>query len=173
MQSALREIAALDGVTVQGISSYPSGGGLRYDLEVLQRMLGSDLPPAQVLAASAPLLCGARWALLVDASSFGVILRTPLAPTLRRADLAGLAPLDSSHPGQLPAGPGDGDCSTQVAVIAVPTHQALVIGRPDGPPFANSELARLNYLAGAASACCTSTPDTGLAASAHHVFVGG
>lgn len=155
IEPATEEIAALDGVTLQLVTRYPLGGGLRYDLELMERMLSSDLPPAHVLATSAPLLCAACWALLLDASTVEVVLGTPLAPDLERDDLAAFAPYDRSHTGQLLAGPGAGG-STAVAVIALPPDQALVIGRSDGPPFTASELARLDYLASAASGRCAS-----------------
>jgi hypothetical protein len=155
IQPASEEIAALDGVSVQLLTRYPLGRGLRYDLDLMQRMISSDLPPAHVFTSSAPLLCAACWALLVDAATLEVVLRTPLAPDLDRVDLAGLAPFDRSHPGQLRADPAAGS-STEVAVIALPPDQALVIGRSGGPQFTASELTRLDYLARAASGGCGS-----------------
>jgi hypothetical protein len=144
VQLVVEDIAALDGVTVQHMSSYRWGGGLGYDLAVLEHMLASDLPPAHVLVISAPLLLDARWALLLDTSTLDVALRTPFAPEVERADLARLAPFDATHVAQLPGGPGG--ATTPVAVVALPGDQALVTGRPDGPQFAASELARLSYL---------------------------
>jgi hypothetical protein len=147
VQPVLDEIAALEGVTVQRMTSYRWGGGLGYDLAVLEQMLSSDLPPAHVLVISAPLLLDARWALLLDTSTLEVTLRTPFAPTVERTDLARLAPFDASHAAQLSGGPGT--ATTPVAVVSLPAQQALVTGRPDGPPFAASELSRLSYLAAA------------------------
>ena len=138
-------IATLDGVTIQRISTYRWGGGLRYDLEVMQRMRCSDLAPAHVLATSAPLLVDARWSLLLDTSTLDISFRTPLTPELTLAELAGLAPFDASHTAQVRGG-GDRP-ATFVAVISLPSDQTLVVGRPDGPPFVASELARLSYLA--------------------------
>jgi hypothetical protein len=157
MQSALEELAALDGVTVDRISRYPWGGGLRYDLEVMHRMFCSELPPEQVFATSAPLLCDGRWSLLVNIRTFRVVLRTALAPEVAPADLTALAPLDRTHTGRLSAAPGLHDSGIPVAVIALTADQALLIGRPDGPEFAASELARLDHLAAAASGSCPST----------------
>ena len=87
VQPLVEEIAALDGVTVQRMTSYRWGGGLGYDLAVMEHMLASDLPPAHVLVISAPLLVGARWALLLNASTLAVALRTPFAPEVGRAAL--------------------------------------------------------------------------------------
>ena len=147
VQPVLDEIAALDGVTIEQMTSYRWGGGLGYDLAVLEQMLSSDLRPAHVLVISAPLLLDARWALLLDTSTLDVTLRTPFTPELERADLARLAPFDTSHTAQICRGPGG--AQTPAAVVALPADQALVTGRPDGPPFAASELSRLSYLAAA------------------------
>src|SRR4051794_16610145 len=49
VQPVLDDIAALDGVTVEQISSYRWGGGLGYDLAVLEHMRSGHLPPAHVL----------------------------------------------------------------------------------------------------------------------------
>jgi hypothetical protein len=154
-QSALEELAALEGVTLEWVHSYPYGGGLRYDLEVMQRMFCSDTPPAQVIATSAPLLCGAGWALLLDTSSSQIVMRTPGAPEVEPGDLTGLGPFNETHASHFRTAPDD-ECSTPVAVIALPAHQALLVGRPDGPEFAASELARLDYLSRAASGSCPS-----------------
>jgi hypothetical protein len=87
----LEELGWLDGVTAEGISTYPAGGGLHYDLQVVERMSRGSVPPAQMLSTAAPLLCGARWALLVDRRNFRVLFRTAAAPELRRAELTRLA----------------------------------------------------------------------------------
>lgn len=152
VELAVAELDRLEGVRVESVTRYPTGGSLHYDLEVIQRMTSGEPRPEQVLATAAPLLCQAQWALLVDLRNSRVRFRTPLAPDVTRDDLARLAPLDSTHASELP-GCGDAEDPTPCATVPLPPHTALVIGRPAGPPFAPSELARLAYLAAAAGNC--------------------
>jgi len=143
MADVVRGLDALDEVRVQWADHYPSGGGLSHDLDVIERMRTAARAPEQVLVTAAPLLCQAAWAVLLDASGH-VRFRTPLAPALSMDDLAQLHPLDVPRGLDLGGGP-----RSTVAVVPVPPGAALVVGRSDGPPFTQSELARLEYLASA------------------------
>jgi hypothetical protein len=160
----LEELGWLDGVTAEGISTYPAGGGLHYDLQVVERMSRGSVSPAQVLATAAPLLCGARWALVVDGRNLRVLFRTAAAPELRRAELTRLASFTDTPTSELAAEAGSDEERVAVATIPLPPDSVLVIGRPAASPFTPSELARLSYLAAVASGTCSSVPRLGEAA---------
>jgi hypothetical protein len=168
----LEELGRLDGVTAEGISPYPAGGGLHYDLQVVERMRRGSVPPAQVLATAAPLLCGARWALVVDCRNFRVLFRTAAAPELRRAELTRLASFTGTPTSELVAEAGGGEDRVAVATVPLPPDSVLLIGRPAGSPFTPSELARLSYLAAVASGTCSSVSRLGKAARGPASLIG-
>ena len=63
---AVEELDRLADVVVEEVTHYPAGGGLHYDLEVIERMRSGTGDPARVLATAAPLLCQAEWAAVID-----------------------------------------------------------------------------------------------------------
>lgn len=153
---AVEELGRLADVVVEEVTHYPTGGGLHYDLEVIERMTSGTVDPAHVLATAAPLLCQAEWAAVVDVPRGEVEFRTSLAPALGPDELAGLAPYESTHAGVLQGYREDG---TAVATIPLPPARALVIGRPEGPAFGAAELARLTYLGTTAAARVSAAQD--------------
>ena len=157
---AVEELDRLADVVVEEVTHYPAGGGLHYDLEVIERMRSGTGDPARVLATAAPLLCQAEWAAVVDVPRCTVEFQTSLAPALGRGELAHLAPYDSTHTSVLGSGPQG---RVAVATIPLPATRALVIGRTNGPDFAAAELARLTYLAATSASRVTGTsgPDEG------------
>lgn len=144
VQEVVRGLDALDEVRVQWVDHYPSGGGLHHDLDVIERMGAGGSSPEQVLVTAAPLLCGATWALLLDEPGRQVRFRTALAPETTPPTFAELGPVDTPRALELP-----GDAPTAVAVVPLPPHGVLVVGRADGASFGPAELARLEYLAAA------------------------
>ena len=144
LQRVVRGLDALEDVRVQWVDPYPSGGGLHYDLEVLERMSSGAGTAEQVLVTAAPLLCQAAWALLLDETGRHVRFRTALAPDPTADELAALRPSDGAQTLTQP-----GDLGAVVAVVPLPPDATLVVGRPDGPAFTAAELARLEYLAAA------------------------
>jgi hypothetical protein len=135
-------------------------------------MSRGSVPPAQVLATAAPLLCGARWALPVDRRNFRVLFRTAAAPELRRAELTRFASFTGTPTSELAAEAGSGEDRGAVATIPLPPDSVLLIGRPAGSPFTPSELARLSYLAAVASGTCSSVPRLGEAAREPAALIG-
>jgi hypothetical protein len=153
MDEVVARCRALDGVQVERVDSYPAGADLHQDLEVVQRLtLCEAADRSRVLAAAAPLLCAASWAVLLDRSDLGVRFATPLAPRLRPEQLRGLGPLDvtravpPAQSGADPVTPSGG-----LAVVALSPEEILLIGRTEGFGFTAAELARLDHLAALAT----------------------
>jgi hypothetical protein len=140
----------LDGVRVEWISRYPEGGGLQSDLEALERMTADPPQAAETLASMCPVVFRSHWAMLLDVAGdrprqlFG----TPLAPVLGEQVPDGLAPFDQTRRVDLSAGWLDGWGESTVVITPVAGDRAIIIGRHGGPPFLDSEIARLNHLAG-------------------------
>jgi hypothetical protein len=145
---------ALDGVQVEQVDSYPAGADLHQDLEVVQRLTHCERADRSlVLAAAAPLLCGGSWAVLFDNGDLSVRFATQLAPPLRPEQLSRLGPLGQTR--ALPPEEASADAlapSGGLAVVALPPGETLLIGRTEGLGFTAAELARLDHLAGIASA---------------------
>jgi hypothetical protein len=146
LEEVLDECRSLDGVRVEQVHPYPSGGSLHHDLEVIDRMMCAEAP-ARLLTTAAPLLCEAQWAVLVACDPPRVRFRTAFAPDLGEADLARLGDLRTTHATVLepPSCRTPGPLS--LASVALPPEEAVLIGRPGGPEFSAAELARLDYLA--------------------------
>jgi hypothetical protein len=155
LEAVLADCRALDGVEVEQVDAYPSGGSLHHDLEVIDRMTCAEAP-ARLLTTAAPLLCEAQWAALLGSGPPLVEFRTALAPDLTESDLSQLGDLRTTHGLELE----HASCSTtgrlSLAVVVLPPSEALLIGRPGGPEFSAAELARLDYLAGVAASASSS-----------------
>jgi hypothetical protein len=139
----------LEGVRVEWISRYPEGGGLQSDLEALERMTADPLHAAETLVSLCPVVFRSHWATLLDVSAdVGVMtFSTPLAPDLDADLIKRFVPFDVAHRIDLETGwiPGWGEST--VVVTPLKSYRAIAIGRLGGPPFMDSEIARLNHLA--------------------------
>ncbi|MFP5283290.1 MAG: amino acid-binding protein [Actinomycetes bacterium] len=139
----------LEGVRVEWISRYPEGGGLQSDLEALERMTADPAHAAETLVSLCPVVFRSHWATLVqlDGPRFTQISATTLAPDFDPDLLARLAPYDNTHRVHLEAG-WSADWGEAVVVISPLTRdRVMIIGRMGGPPFLDSEIARLHHLA--------------------------
>lgn len=140
---------ALPGVRVEWISRYPEGGGLQSDLEALERMTADPSHAAETLVSLAPVVFRSHWALLMDVvgESATATFSTTLAPDVDASVSQTLAPFDVTHRINLDSGwiPGWGDST--VVVTPITRDRVIAIGRLGGPPFLDSEIARLHHLA--------------------------
>ncbi|CAA9411706.1 MAG: hypothetical protein AVDCRST_MAG75-2796 [uncultured Propionibacteriaceae bacterium] len=139
----------LEGVRVEWISRYPEGGGLQSDLEALERMTAEPAHAAETLVSLCPVVFRSHWATLLDISGERGVLTygSTQAPGLDADLIKRLAPFDVAHRVDLESGwiPGWGDST--VVVTPLKNDRAIAIGRLGGPPFMDSEIARLHHLA--------------------------
>lgn len=139
----------LEGVRVEWISRYPEGGGLQSDLEALERMAADPANAAETLTSLCPVVFRSHWATLLqlDSESVHQVYATTLAPDLNDGLLAQLAPYDGTHRVTLAAGWSAGWGEAVAVLTPLTRDRVIVIGRMGGPPFLDSEIARLNHLA--------------------------
>jgi hypothetical protein len=154
LEEVVARCRALDGVQVEQVDSYPAGADLHQDLEVVQRLTHCEvIDRTLVLAAAAPLLCGATWAVLLDNGDLTIRFATQLAPPLPLEELSRIGPLGATR--AVAAGNAGADAVAApggLAVVALPPGETLLIGRTEGSGFTAAELARLDHLAGIAVA---------------------
>jgi hypothetical protein len=138
----------LPDVHVEWISRYPGGGGLQSDLEALERMAAEPEYAAETLVSLCPVVFRSHWAVLIELTPTpGSTFSTTLAPDVTPEIVEKLAPFDTTHRVDLPAGwaPGWGDST--IVVTPLTQDRLIAIGRLGGPVFLDSEIARLNHLA--------------------------
>jgi len=135
-------------VSVDWVSRYPSDGNLQSDLETLESMTKDPRHAAEILLAASPVVFRAHWALLISVSPPPTVrLGTVMAPELDSQGVAQLGPFDTVHPVELQDGWLPGWRAATAAVTPLAQGHALVVGRQGGPPFLNSELARIGHIA--------------------------
>ena len=135
-------------VSVGWVSRYPSDGNLQSDLETLESMTKDPRHAAEVLLAAAPVVFRAHWALLISVlPPPTVVLGTVMAPELDSQGVAQLGPFDTLHAVELRDGWLPGWSGATAAVAPLAQNHALVVGRQGGPPFLDSELARIGHIA--------------------------
>ena len=138
----------IPGVSVVWVSRYPSDGNLQSDLETLERMTKDPPHAAEILLTASPIVFRAHWALLVSVSPAPTVsLGTAMAPELDGQGLARFGSFDTIHRVELNDGWQPGWAGATAAVAPLAGDQALVVGRQGGPPFLNSELARIGHIA--------------------------
>ena len=139
----------LDDVRVEWISRYPEGGGLQSDLEALERMTADPANAAETLVSLSPVVFRSHWAVLLDVTGDQVstLKATTLAPEFNTGNAAPLGPFETTHRRDLDAGWLPGWAESTVVIVPLPRDRVIVIGRHGGPPFLDSEVARLHHLA--------------------------
>lgn len=143
----------LDGVVVDSLR--PFGGILdaHRELELIDAVASAGAEANQLLADELPSALRVGWALVVDVSgeTCQVVGRGESAPTSEAGRVEPLSGLDRA------IAIGDDDDTVPAAWTAMDTAlaaaplmdgTAVVVGRPGGPSFRPSEIARLGYLTG-------------------------
>lgn len=139
----------LDDVRVEWISRYPEGGGLQSDLEALERMTADPANAAETLVSLSPVVFRSHWATLLDVSGDQVssLRATTLAPEFHTDNVGPFTPLETTHRCDLAAGWLPGWAESTAVVVPLTRDRVIIIGRHGGPPFLDSEIARLHHLA--------------------------
>lgn len=135
-------VHGLDGVRVLWINRYPAGGQLFLDLEVVEQLTAHKAEAVDRLVGMLPGAFRVDWAAKLQRyDGVGhVVLATETAP----AEI-GWHELD--EPSRLP---GE-DEITLCCGVPVSDDVLIVVGRDGGPPFLDSELARIGHLVALAS----------------------
>jgi hypothetical protein len=126
---------ALDGIKVLWISRYLAGGNLFPDLEVVESLTAEPAIALDRLIETLPVAFRCEWAarIAVTESGFEIEVATEGAPTSIELE-----------PGSGLSRQAIGD--DLVAVAPVGHARVVAIGRRGGPPYLDSELARLGHL---------------------------
>jgi hypothetical protein len=126
---------ALDGIRVLWISRYLAGGNLFPDLEVVESLTAEPAIALDRLIETLPVAFRCEWAarIAVTESGFEIEVATEGAPTSIELE-----------PGSGLGRQAIGD--DLVAVAPVGHARVVAIGRRGGPPYLDSELARLGHL---------------------------
>ena len=143
----------LDGVVVDSLR--PFGGILdaHRELELIDAVAGAGASGAQMLAEELPAALRVGWALVVEMTGDArcrLVARGESAPMWENDDVAALRGLERVT--ELDEGddvPAEWTAmDTALAAAPLTSGHILVIGRPGGPSFRPSEIARLGYLTG-------------------------
>lgn len=144
---------SIPGVQVESVRPHSGRLDTHRELELIEDIAADPANGPALLAAGVPRIFRAGWALIAtrDGTRAYRIAESPAAPETRAGDLAWL-PLTHAiviDPAVhvVPELWTDLDTELAAAPFGPPT-QVLVVGRPGGPAFRRSELARLNHLAG-------------------------
>jgi hypothetical protein len=150
---------ALRGVRVDAIRPHTGLLEAHRELELLDHIAAAETGPArlQVLVDEAPRVLRVGWCTVVRLGESGPhrVVGGPGAPETQAAEtpwlpLESASMLDESEP-WVPALWREMDTTLAAAPLGDPCT-AVVLGRPGGPRFRPSEVARLGYLAGILSA---------------------
>ena len=144
---------ALDGVRVDSIRPYAGMLDTHRELELIDEVAAARDDRLQVLVDGAPRVLRVGWSTVVDNGPHGAfrVVGSPGAPETHAVDVPWM-PLERAR-----VLDGDGDWVPQIwknmdtKLAAAPlgtSGKVLMLGRPGGPEFRPSEVARLGYLAG-------------------------
>lgn len=143
----------LEGVTVDSIRPYAGILDTHRELELIDQVATARHDRLQVLVDGAPRVLRVGWATVVDTGPHGAyrVVGSSGAPETRPADVPWM-PLEKlmllDHEGEWVPDLWR-TMNTTLAAAPLGTHgRVLMLGRPGGPEFRPSEVARLGYLAG-------------------------
>jgi len=143
--SIVSACTALDGVQVQWISRYAAGQNITRDLELVEAMTLDRGQAVDVLVDWVPATFTVEWAMRLgqNGDGFSVLHRTPAAPESVPEGIDWPVSAWQGTRYELPEQYAD------VLVVASPIgdEEMVVMGRVGGPPFLDSEVARLSHLA--------------------------
>lgn len=141
----------LQGVGVEGLR--PFGGILDAgrELELVDTVTSSGRQAYEVLAERVPTALRVGWALVLElrdgaAAVLAAGSSAPGSPATLPAELCADAPAHTLDADRAPAEWTSMDTALAVAPLGV--GRCLVVGRPGGPDFRPSEIARLGYFTG-------------------------
>ncbi|PXW32539.1 UNVERIFIED_CONTAM: hypothetical protein DES50_103327 [Williamsia faeni] len=143
----------VDGVRVDSIRPYTGILETHRELELVNDIAGAGRDRLQVLVDSAPRVLRVDWATIITAGSGGGAIQlfgSSSAPETQLTDaswlpIAAAAELNPESP-WVPKSWRDMDIRLAAAPIGTP-GKAMLLGRPGGPDFRPSEIARIGYLA--------------------------
>jgi len=147
---------AVRGVVVESVRPFAGALDTTRELELVEAVAAHPEQGMALLAEGVPRLFRSAWALVTEATGEGSRVRrvasSGAAPETEAAELRWL-PLDKAtvldpvggH--TVPEAWTDLDTELAAAPVGRP-ERAVVVGRPGGPAFRPSELARLSHLAG-------------------------
>lgn len=146
---------ALDGVSVDSIRPYTGMLDTHRELELIDQLAAVKDDRIQILVDGAPRVLRAGWATVLGVSAHGVF-RVAGSAGAPETQLNGVPwmPLDKpvalDHDADwVPAVWRDMDTMLAAAPLGAP-DRVLLLGRPGGPEFRASEIARIGYFAGIA-----------------------
>lgn len=145
-------IQRIEAVRVMWVARYGVGGNLSLDLEAIDAITADPIRAAGHLAELVPRAFRSDWAMVAE---FDHGLLTRLEASMGAPDLPDQAkdwfPLeDAARPAVDGRWPGWKDTDVAAAPFGS-AHRIVVFGRHGGPEILDSELARLNHLAGLAA----------------------
>ena len=146
---------ALQGVRVDSLRPYTGLLEAHRELELIDHIAAADTQAArlQVLVDEAPRVLRVNWCTVLQIGSTGLqrVVGSPGAPETRLTTAPWLpinqAKVLDSTADWVPQVWRDMDTTLAAAPLGNP-HTAVVLGRPGGPEFRPSEVARLGYLTG-------------------------
>lgn len=141
----------VEGVHVAWISRYHASASLSMDLETVESFTVEPKNALARLVDATPVTFRTDWALLLELGATPqVAYSTPAAPELSESMLADFGDQNLAELTSLAAFP-----SIVVAAVTCATDDdrefAILAGRPGGPKFISSEVARLEYMAALAA----------------------
>lgn len=150
--SLITAACSVPGVVVESLRPYLGADDLHRDLELVDELAAAPHDALQLLVDLAPGVFRAGWAVLVGPTG-------PLAHSAGSPDLAGVPTTWLPLPGPRRVGneedwvpPRWHDLGTELAAAPVgDPGTAVLVGRPGGPRFRDSEVVRLAHLAGIAA----------------------
>ena len=145
---------SVPGVEVESVRPHSGRLDTHRELELIEEITGDPANGLHLLAEGVPRIFRAGWALVAarEGTRAYRLAESSAAPETRAGDLPWL-PLKRAisvdpavHP--VPEPWTDLDTELAAAPLGPDSPHALVVGRPGGPAFRRSELARLEHLAG-------------------------
>jgi hypothetical protein len=157
--SLITAARSVPGVVVESLRPYLGADDLHRDLELVDEIAESPDEALQLLAELAPGVFRAGWALLVGPD--GITAHSLGAPEVTELPLPPVAAPRRIDADEAWVPPRWNDLGIEMAVAPVGSSDtAILLGRPGGPSFRDSEVMRLAHLAGIAATVRGTVPVT-------------